>query len=44
MAKKTKSRWEVIKPILVIFILTACAIMLFYGFKEQGVKMNDMKI
>ena len=44
MAKKTKSRWEVIKPILVIFILTACAIMLFYGFKEPGVQLTDTQI
>lgn len=44
MTKKTKSRWEVIKPIFVIIILTVCAIMLLYGFKEPSIKLTDKQI
>lgn len=44
MAEKTSSIWEVIKPIFVIVILGACAIMLLYGFKEMDIKLTDSQI
>lgn len=44
MTQKRKPRWEYVKPILVLIILTACAVMLFYGFKETDVELVDKRI